>query len=179
MRSKKARNRRPLKLVRNLLFDKRAVSVALSTMIITAGVIAAGIAVLYWAYSWGNIANDQYANATANSMSAIQENLAFEYVVYSDSKLTVNMINCGMSNNVGIARVYIWNNYSQPVGTFQPDTPGLMYIGTTTAIPGNSLNKGMDGYFNITVTSSNLHGYYLFRIVTERGRNFDGSFSAP
>ena len=45
--------------------NKRAVSVALSTMIITAGVIAAGIAVLYWAYSWETLQIDSTLLAQA------------------------------------------------------------------------------------------------------------------
>jgi len=47
MQTKRIRRLKIVRVIRDLLFGKRAVSVALTTMIITAGVIAAGIAVLY------------------------------------------------------------------------------------------------------------------------------------
>lgn len=161
--------------IRSLLFDKRAISVTLSTLILSAGVIAFGITVLYWATSWGNVANQQYSATVANSQDAIGERLAFEYTTYSGNNLTVYLINNGMSNNVSIARVYIWDSSSQLKGTFTPS--GLMNITKpNNAIPGNSLDKGEDGYFTITVNPPLISGYYTFRVVTERGRNFDGSF---
>jgi len=180
MPNRKTRNQKPKRLIHSLLSDKRAISVALTTMIITAGVIAAGIAVLYWATSWGNVANQQYSETVANSQTAIGERLAFEYTAYSGNNLMVYLINNGMSNNVNITRVYIWDSSSQPIGTFTPNPPGLMNITSPgTPIPGNSLDKGEDGYFTITVNPPLISGYYTFRVVTERGRNFDGSFFAP
>jgi hypothetical protein len=177
MPNRKTKNQKAKRLIRSLLFDKRAISVALTTMIITAGVIAAGIAVLYWATAWGNVANQQYSETVANGQNAIQERLAFEYTRYSGRQLTVYLINNGMSNNVSIARVYIWDSSYQLNGTFTPNPPGLMNITSGTAIPNNSLDKGKDAYF--TINSSLASGYYTFRVVTERGRNFDGSFFAP
>ncbi len=120
MNNKKTKHSKSIRLFRNLLFDKRAVSVALTTMIITAGVIAAGIAVLYWAYSWGNVADNQYSSTVSNNQNAIQENLAFEYVTYSSTnyQLTVYVINCGLANSINFTRLYIWNSANQPIGTF-------------------------------------------------------------
>ena len=179
MQNRKIKNQKAKRLVKNLASDKRAISVALTTMIITAGVIAAGIAVLYWATSWGNVANEQYSATVANSQSAIEERLAFEYTTYYAGQLTVYLINNGMSNNVSIARVYIWDSSSQLIGTYTPDTPGLRDIASGAAIPGNSLDKGEEAYFTVAVSPSLTSGYYTFRVVTERGRNFDGSFSTP
>lgn len=179
MHTKKIRNSKPTKSIRNLLFDKRAVSVALTTMIITAGVIAAGIAVLYWAYSWGNVANNQYAGTVANNQNSIQENIAFEYITYSNinsnnGQLTVYVINCGLSNNVNLTRLYIWNSTNQLIGTY--DISQLYRTSDGTAISNNSLNIGDEGYFNVTIPTL-TSGYYTIRVVTGRGRNFDGSFS--
>jgi cbb3-type cytochrome oxidase subunit 3 len=171
MPNKKTRNQKAKR--RSLLSDKRGISVALTTMIITAGVIAFGIAVLYWAYGWGNVANQQYSATVANSQDAIGERLAFEYTTYSGNQLKVYLINNGMSNNVSIARVYIWDNSHQPIGTF---TPSLMNISLPNT-PIKSLNIGDEGYF--TINAPGLSGYCSFRVVTERGRNFDGTFSAP
>ena len=168
--------------IQSLLFDKRAISVTLSTLIITAGVIAFGIAVLYWAYSWGNVANQQYASTVAQSQSAIQENIAFEYIDYSqiDKQLTVYLINCGKSNNVEIAAIYIYDSSSKIVGSYHSDTsqgiPLTFFDHTKT-----SLDVGVEGYFtfdwNAPITQDITSYYYTIRVVTERGRNFDGSFS--
>jgi hypothetical protein len=154
-------------------------------MIITAGVVAMGIAVLYWAYSWGKVANMQYSDSITAGSNAIGERIAFEYITYSSlsNNLTVNMINWGKTNNVSIARVYLWDSSHQPIGTY-PDEVNpelvLMNITTNTRIPSNTLNIGDEGYFNVTtLTTLPLNSYYNIRIVTERGRNFDGSFATP
>jgi len=179
MHTKKNRNSKPTKLIRNLLSDKRAVSVALTTMIITAGVIAAGIAVLYWAYSWGNVANSQYASTVANNQNSIQESIAFEYVNYSNigstGQLTVYVINSGLSNNVTLTRLYIWNSANQLIGTY--NILQLYRTSNGTAISNNSLNIGDEGYFNVTTPTLASGGWYTIRVVTGRGRNFDYSFS--
>jgi hypothetical protein len=168
------KNRRKLRIT-SFLINKRAVSVALTTMIITAGVIAAGIAVLYWAYSWGNIANDQYASTIANNQNSIQENIAFEYVTYSSTsnQLTVYVINSGLSNGVTLDRLYLWNSANRPIGTY--NIIQLHRTSNGTAI--SRLNKGDEGYFTVTPSPSLSSGYYTLRIVTGSGRNFDYSFS--
>ena len=164
------------RLVSSLFFNKRAVSVALSTMIITAGVVAMGIAVLYWAYSVGNLANKQYSDTVAVGSNAVVERIAFEYIACSGSEVTVNMINWGKANNVSVARVYIWDSAHELVGS--SGSIVLMDITTNTPISGNTLNTGDEGYFIVKVTPP-LHSnsYYSIRVVTERGRNFDGSFA--
>jgi hypothetical protein len=173
MQNKKLKNSKLIKVMRGLLFDKRAVSVALSTLIITAGVIAAGIAVLYWAYSWGNIADDQYSKSTSNSMSAMGESLGFEYITYSNvsptvGNLTVYIINCGTSNKINIARVYLWDSYMNPIGSYN----------VSTGIPVSGLNVGKEGYFSVS-QHLNSSTYYNLRVVTVRGSNFDQAFSTP
>ncbi|MGA2680945.1 MAG: hypothetical protein ABSF44_04000 [Candidatus Bathyarchaeia archaeon] len=177
MDTKRIRRSKPAKFIRNFLFGKRAVSVALTTMIITAGVIAAGIAVLYWAYSWGNIANTQYANTVGNSQNSIEESIAFEYVNYSSAndQLTVYVVNSGLSNGVTLDRLYLWNSSSQPIGTYNI---GQLYrISDRTAISMNSLNKGDEGYFTVKPSANLSSGYYTLRIITGSGRDFDDSFS--
>ena len=195
-RSKKRSVNMRAKKLRSFLFDKRAVSVALSTLIISAGVVAAGIAVLYWARSWGAIADQQYSNSVAQSQAAISERIAFEYIAYSKfnstlGTLSVFIINCGLSNNVSIARMYIWNSQSVPIGTFpvSPQTSLTLYnITSNSAIPNSQgLSVGNDGYFNVTMASPGPSGlfstssgsFYIVRVVTASGRNYDGSFSIP
>jgi len=146
-------------------------------MIITAGVIAAGIAVLYWAYSWGNIANTQYANTIGNDQNAIEENIAFEFATYSNlnNQLKVYVLNSGLSSNVTLDRLYLWNSSNQPVGTY--NIGQLYQISNGSAISTNSLNKGDEGYFVITPLTTLGSGYYTLQIVTGSGRDFDDSFS--
>ena len=140
--------------MRGFLKDKRAISVALTTMIITAGVIAAGIAVMYWTYGWGNVANQQTAQMVTNSQSAMQENIGFEYVTYSNSnpnnQLSIYIINCGKSNNVSIARAYLWDSAHQPLNTIQIVT--LYNVDSGTSVP-NKLNIGDEACVRLSPSS--------------------------
>lgn len=166
-----------MRSLRNLLFGKRAISVAVTTMIITAGVIAAGIAVLYWAYSWGNIANSQYSNTVGNNQNSIEESISFEYVSYSSAsnQLTVYVINSGLDGGVTLDRLYLWNSTDQPIGSY---SIGQLYeISGNTPISSNTLSKGDEAYFTITPSPSLASGYYTIQIVTGSGRNFDDSFT--
>src|SRR5512137_2461011 len=85
---------------KSFLLNKKAASVVVSTLILTAGVLAMGIAILYWASSWGSIATRTYSTAEGNSAKAIQERLGFEYIDYRSNVLTVNVINWGTSANL-------------------------------------------------------------------------------
>ncbi len=177
MHLEKIKHSKRVKLIRKIIFDNRAVSVALTTMIITAGVIAAGIAVLYWAYSWGNIANTQYGNTVANNQNSIGESLAFEYVNYSsaNNQLTVYVFNAGLSNGVTLDRLYLWNSSNQPIGTYNI---GQLYLTSDgAAISTNNLNNHDEGFFTVSPSPKLSSGYYTLRVVTGSGRNFDGSFS--
>jgi len=170
------------KMLRKLLFDKRAVSVAVSTMIITAGVIAMGIAVLYWTYSWGNMANKQYVDNMQTGSNAMEERISFECISYSSSSknLTVNLLNWGKAKNTGIARIYIWDNNHEPVGSYSGSDLVLKDITTNEPIQGNVLDIGNEGYitFNVGLALDPYgnNSYFSIRVVTQRGRSFDGSF---
>ena len=165
-----------MRLLVSLLFSKRAVSVALSTMIITAGVVAMGIAVLYWTYGVGNLANKQYSDSVTVGSNAVVERLTFEYIAYSGSEVTVNMLNWGKANNVSIARVYIYDNAHNVVSS--SNNIELLNITSKEPIQYNMLNAGDEGYFTIgPISQLQSSSYYTIRVVTERGRNFDGSFA--
>ncbi len=187
MTQKKTRTLKAKRKSKNLFLNKKAFSVVLSTLIITAGVLAAGIAVLYWAYSWGNIADQQYSSSATASQNAMSEMIGFEYITYSNSppcNLTIYIINCGLTNGLNISRIYVWNNQSQFVGTFpvaSQTTIILMNTTTNMPIPNNQLNKGNDAYFNVTIPQGTLisSSYYTIQVVTQRGRNFDGAFYTP
>ena len=164
--------------IKNLLSNRKAASVVVSTIVLTAGVLAMGIAVLYWAYSWGNMANRAYSTAEANSAKAVQERLGFEFIDYSPSSntLTVNLINWGTADKIEIVNVHLWDNLRQPLGNYS--NPLLRNITDNSAISG--LNIGDEGYFQISpVPSLAPSSLYYIRVVTERGRTFDSSFATP
>jgi hypothetical protein len=165
------------KTLRKFFNNKKGVSVALTTMIITAGVIASGIAVLYWGYAWGNIARDQYSQSISQSQDAVGERLSFEYISYLNNQLTVNVINSGQTGDLQIARVNILDSEHNIVSTI--DNASLMEITTNLPITDsnnhNGLDAGKEGYFTINAALSS--GYYTFNVVSERGRNYYGTFS--
>ena len=162
--------------MRSLLLNKKAASVVLSTVILTAGVIAMSIAVLYWTYSMGKIGNIEYSKNTAASSSAIWEKLGFEVISGSGNNLTVYLINWGKADDVSIAHVLILNSSYSYVGS---NITNIIFkdINSNESISGNALNVGHDGFFITSLsTSLNPGDLYYVRIVTSRGRNFDGSF---
>ena len=164
--------------MRSLLLNKKAASVVISTLILSAGVLGMGIAVLYWAYSMGSIATRTYSMAEGNSSIAIQERLGFEWTDYSSStnNITVNIINWGYTNNVTIAHVNLLDSRHQSLGGY--DQPTLYNLTTSETIPSLSITD--EGYCQLTAPTSPLPaGLYYIRIVTGRGRTFDGSFAVP
>jgi hypothetical protein len=171
------KKRKTTNLTKRFLTDRRAISVALTTMIITGGVLAAGITVLYWTYSMGDVANREYSTAIGNSQNATKESISFEYIHYqlSSKQLNVYMINCGKVNDTKIVGVYIYDAAGNLAASYhsqnQQGLPLITFFSGTVT----SLNIGVEGWFN---ANPNLApGYYNIRIVTERGRNFDGSFT--
>jgi hypothetical protein len=158
--------------------NKKAVSVVLSTVVLSAGVLALGIAVLYWAYSWGHLANLSYSRTVATNSYAVAERIGFEYVSYSTSNriLTINIINCGAANNLNISSVHVTDSMRNPVGTGAYPPSSLTNMTTGAQIADNSLDMGEEGKFTITFSTPLPNGYYNIRVVTGRGRNFDSSF---
>jgi hypothetical protein len=161
--------------MRSLFLNRKAVSVVLSTIVLTAGVLAMGIAVLYWSYSWGNMATKAYSNSEANNAKAVQERLGFEYIAYdvSSNSLTISLINWGTANSINITSVHLSDSLHQPVGGYS--NPQIRDI---TGKPVSSLNMGSEGYIKIFLTSSlSSNSLYYIRVVSGRGRTFDSSFA--
>ncbi|MFQ6081135.1 MAG: hypothetical protein ACE5OW_05675 [Candidatus Bathyarchaeia archaeon] len=159
--------------VRRLLFDRRAVNIAISNLILAGAVVALGFAVLSWTYSRSSVYNMEYANLIEANSDRIKEKLVFEYIFYNTSgNLTVYLINCGKSNDVSLAHVYLSN--SSWFRSF-PDTDiELRFLNGTST---ESLDIGEEGYFQLSV-SLVTNTSYSIRIVTGRGRSFDATFIA-
>ena len=170
------------RLARNVLrgfsSDKKGASQVVSTVILTAGVLAMSIAVLYWTYSMGKIGNIEYKESTTTSSNAVAERIGFEYVTYADGQVTASIINWGKADNITIAHVIVLDSNFNYVGSNTGGNLVLRNVDDGTALTGNLLRTGSDATFTTTVTGQISSGdlYYL-RIVTSRGRNFDFAFS--
>lgn len=163
--------------LRGFLLDKKAASVVISTIVLTAGVLAMGFAILYWTSSWGRIATQTYSTAEEKNAKALQERIGFEYIDYASSTriLTVNIMNWGTSNNVTVASVYIYNSAHQYLANYT--RPTVRSIATNAIIP-FGLPIGGEGYFQITTNPAlTPNSFYYIRINTDRGRTFDSSFA--
>ena len=170
------------RLARNVLrgfsSDKKGASQVVSTVILTAGVLAMSIAVLYWTYSMGKIGNIEYEESTTTSSNAVAERIGFEYVTYADGQVTASIINWGKADNITIAHVIVLDSNFNYVGSNTGGNLVLRNVDDGTALTGNLLRTGSDATFTTRVTGQISSGdlYYL-RIVTSRGRNFDFAFS--
>jgi hypothetical protein len=185
---------------KSILRNKKAASVVVSTIILTAGVVAMSIAVLYWTYSMGKIGNHVYSQNTAASSAAVEERIGIEYAGGSGNSLTLYVINWGKADNVGIIHVLILDRAQNVLGANRGNLT-LYSIDSGTPIPGNKLQIGGDAYLGTailspdrtritqsysfvmltptsggnTLTSGNS---YFVRIVTANGRNYDYQFEA-
>jgi len=156
--------------VRRLFLDRRAVNVVVSNLILVGAVIALGFSVLSWTYSRSSTFNTEYANLVEANSERMKEKLVFEYIFYnaSENELTVYLINCGESNDVSLANVYLSNgSWLQSFSDIE-----LRFLNGTLT---ESLDIGEEGYFKLSV-SLVADTSYSIRIVTERGRLFDTTF---
>ena len=159
--------------------NKKGASQVVSTVILTAGVLAMSIAVLYWTYSMGKIGNIEYSKNTAASSSAIFERIGFETVQYNANAHTISasIINWGKTDNITIAHVLILNSTYDYVGS-NTGVGGIQLhdVGDGTNV--NSLRIGKDATFTTQVSGQISSGdMYYMRLVTSRGRNFDFAFT--
>jgi hypothetical protein len=155
--------------------------VVVSTVILTAGVLAMSIAVLYWTYSMGKITNIEYAENTSANSNAVEERIGFEHINGSSNNVTVYIINWGKADNISIAHVLILDSSYRYVGSNMTNIvlKNMDDPSGNTLISGNKLAIGADGVFTTKISAQlTPDTIYYVRIVTERGRNFDGSFVA-
>ncbi len=167
------------KTIRTFSSNKKGASQVLSLLILTAGVIAMSIAVLYWTYSMGKVGNAEYSKSTMASTNAVGERLNVEYMTYDgNSNLTAYVMNWGKSDNITIVHVLVLNSTGGYLGSAVGNGVTLKNIVTSQPIQGNALRIGQDAYFtaklSVTLTPDEL---YYVRFVTSRGRNFDVSFT--
>jgi flagellar biosynthesis/type III secretory pathway M-ring protein FliF/YscJ len=106
-----------LKLFKN----RRGVSAVISNLILIAAVIAVGFTVLVWSQTQSSNYTNMYGNAIKSDTDQLRERLAFEYIHYDSTSLTVYLMNSGTIGDVSIASVYVDNvSYASP--TLAPGT---------------------------------------------------------
>lgn len=164
---------RLIKKVRRLLLDKRAVSAAISNIILTTVVVTLGFTVLYWTYARSSAFNIEYTSVVEANLATIREKLVFEYVFYDrgGGELYVFLMNCGTVDDVRLVTVYLSNDswvqsFSGVVLKFLNDTSTLR------------LDVLEEGYFKLISVDLKVEESYSVRVVTERGRWFDATFIA-
>ncbi len=153
-----------LKLFKN----RRGVSAVISNLILIAAVIAVGFTVLVWSQTQSSNYTNMYGNAIKSDTDQLRERLAFEYIHYDSTGLTVYLMNSGTIGDVSIASVYVDNvSYASP-------TLHVLSDGTETS----SLNATQEGYFTISISPALAPGTnFPVTVVTGRGSSFVATFA--
>ena len=164
---------RLIKKVCRLLLDKRAVSPAVSSTILTTVVITLGFSVLYWTYARSSAFNTEYADVMEGNLARIKEKLVFEYVFYdrSSTELDAYLMNCGTVDDVRLVNVYLSNSsWHQQFSNID-----LKFLNGTSAL---GLDIEEEGYFKLVSVDLVAETSYSIRVMTGRGRWFDATFIA-
>lgn len=164
---------RLIKKVCRLLLDKRAVSPAVSSTILTTVVVTLGFSVLYWTYARSSAFNTEYADVMEGNLARIKEKLVFEYVFYdrSGTELDVYLMNCGTVDDVRLVNVYLSNSsWLQQFSSID-----LKFLNGTSTL---GLDIQEEGYFKLVSVDLVAETSYSIRVVTGRGRWFDATFIA-
>jgi len=159
------------------MFDKRAISYAVSATILSAAVIALSFAVFGWTQGRTIDFNSEFGKTVDTETARLKEKLAFEYIFYDDSSgnLTVYLLNCGTIDGVKIKTVYLYDRSNALAKIFS--SPTLLAFQSWDEIPGQALNRGDEGRIILSLLGLSS-GYYNIRIVTVRGATFDSGFVA-
>lgn len=166
-------NRLNLRRVRKRVDDKRAISVAISSVILTAAVIAVSFVVLFWAQYRSSAYNEQYSEAMNSDIAKLKERLTFEYIFYnsSESNLIVYLMNWGRIDNVTVQTVFVGN--TTWFTTFS--NIDLKFLNGTSA---QGLDMREEGYFLLHLPNLVVRKSYTVRVITGRGSVFESTFVA-
>jgi hypothetical protein len=155
-------------LFSRLFKSRSAVSAVISNLILIAAVIAVGFTALGWTYSTSNSYVTQYGSSVRSSSEQLAESLAFEYVYYNGTSLSVYIVNCGKINAVNLTAAYVAN----AMWTNSTFTIALKWL-NGTSISSNHLDMGQEGYFVWSGVNLQLQSSYTIKIITWRGSSFE------
>jgi len=159
-------------LLGKIIHDKKAATVAVSTVIITSAAVALGFAVLYWAQSKTDSLNSQFNEEMEADIARLREKITFECVFYDsvNNELYVYVFNCGKSDDVIIVAAYVRNDtWMESFSDIQ-----LRFLNGTVT---ESLDTGEHAYIKLSVDLT-TDSIYTIRLITGRGRIFETSFAA-
>ena len=159
-------------LLGKIIHDKKAATVAVSTVIITSAAVALGFAVLYWAQSKTDSLNSQFNEEMEADIARLREKITFECVFYDsvNNELYVYVFNCGKSDDVTIVAAYVRNDtWMESFSDIQ-----LRFLNGTVT---ESLDTGEHAYIKLSVDLT-TDSIYTIRLITGRGRIFETSFAA-
>jgi hypothetical protein len=152
--------------------DKRAVSSAISDVIMACAIIAVGFSLLFWTGIKSGDFNLQYSSSIDTNLAKIREKLAFECIFYNTTgcELHVFLLNCGKSHNVSLTTFSISNSsWSQSFSNIT-----LSYF-NGTIIPNMDVSE--EGFFALHIVLE-VGKVYSIQLETYRGRFFDTTFIA-
>jgi hypothetical protein len=163
MSRKKARKRQ----------NRRAVSAAISNVILTAAVITVGFIVLAWTQYRASSYNQQYGDAMDSDLARLKEGLIFEYIFHNQGTnvLSVYVMNSGTIDGVTIQTFYV-SNASWLDSRYNIN---LKFFNNT---PATSLSRGSEAYFQIASLNLVANSTYRIAIVTGRGSSFETTYIA-
>lgn len=166
------------KALLKLIKEKRGVSPAISNVIMVGAVIAVGFSTLIWAQSLAYSYSIQYSEAINADIERLKEKLTFEYVYYNtvNKSLYVYLLNCGAVDNVNITTIYVCFVNGTIVQLYQYSSFTLKSF-SGSIIADHELDRGDEGYIELSQLNLASENYFLVRVVTERGSNFDCAFA--
>ena len=159
--------------ISRIIFNRRAVSNAVSTTILAGAVIALSLAVFAWSESRSEDYNEEFSETVDAETARLKEKLVFEYVSYGNPSydIAVYLLNCGTIDDMEIKRVFVANDT-----WLQTFSNPILYFLDHTEIPDQDLDVGEEGYFVLILSSTLSSGYYNVRVVTVRGETFGAKF---
>jgi hypothetical protein len=167
-----------LRKVWKLLRERRAVSAAISNVILAGAVIVVGFVVLFWGQSQSTAYNNAYSQAMGDP-DRLKERLTFENAFYNSGKtwnVSVYLLNSG-TKDVTIKTVSVIN---ATTGAYvqAPSSVTLRFLnGTIMAKP--YLDVKQEGYFVLSLAGSLKTGTrYLVNVTTVRGSFFESTYVA-
>jgi len=169
-----------LRKVWKLFRERRAVSVAISNVILAGAVIVVGFAVLFWGQSQSTAYNNAYSQTMSSDIASLQEKLTFENVFYNSGttkwNVSVYLLNSGKINNVTIKAVSVIN---ATTGGYVKLSSFVLKFFNGTPMVNPHLDMKQEGCLVLSLASSLKTGTrYSVLITTGRGSSFESAFVA-
>jgi predicted PurR-regulated permease PerM len=169
-----------LRKVWKLLRERRAISVAISNVILAGAVIVVGFVVLFWGQSQSNAYNNAYSQTMNSDIASLQEKLTFENVFYNSSAqaVSVYLLNSGKINNVTIKAVSV-TVMNATTSTYVPLSKFVLNFFNGTPMTKPHLDMKQEGCLVLYLAGSLKTGtLYSVRITTGRGSSFESTYRA-